>query len=170
MNAHSFKRFNLHDARIAKFLGLILATFASFLLLGQPAASTATQDTFIANTSELPWEQWEGFPEGAEIAVINGDQNSNWDEAFVRVPAGFLVPHHHHTPRELVLWIQGKFIFVADDGTSQELGPTAYLSLAPGNKHSVRCGDDSPCLLYLKYDRAYDVHLHPEPADGAHAH
>ena len=169
MNAQSFKRVKAYVPRTAKILGLAMAMCAGLLLGGQSAASTATQDSFIANTSELQWEQWEGFPKGAEIAVINGDQNSTWDEAFVRVPAGFLVPHHHHTPRELVLWIQGTFTFVADDGTSRELGPTAYLSLASGNKHSVRCGDESPCLLYLKYDRAYDVQLHPEPG-RVHAH
>ena len=58
MNAHSLKRFNLHDLRMAKFLGIVLAMFTSLLLVGQPAASTATQGTFIANTSELQWEQW----------------------------------------------------------------------------------------------------------------
>ena len=171
MNAHSLKRFTVHDPRTAKYLVLVLATFASLLLLVQPAASTATPSTVITNFAALQWEPWEGLPEGAEIAVLKGDQKTSWEEAFVRIPAGYQVPHHHHSPQELVLWIQGEFTYVADDGTKQELGPTAYLNLAPGTKHSVRCGEASPCLMYLKYDRPFDVHKHPHPTTRSlHSH
>ena len=171
MNAHWFKGAYFQNLRRKNFLRITLAMVASLLLLSPPVPLMATEGTVIANSSELEWEPWQGFPEGAEIAVLRGDQNSIWDEAFVRIPAGFQVPHHNHTARELVLWIEGKFTFVADDGTKQELGPTAYLNLAPGNKHSVRCGDESPCLLYLKYDRPYDVNTYPHPAGhSAHAH
>ena len=165
MNTQSQKPSNFQDSRTSKLLGIVLALVAGMLLLGQLAWSGENSRNVIIDLSTVEWKPWEGVPHGAEIAILWGDQKTGPSDAVVKLPPGYLFPHHHHSARELLVWIQGEFTYIADDGTTQVLGPMAYLNLEPETKHSVRCGNTEPCILYLTFDEPVDLHIHPHPQE-----
>lgn len=168
MDVHSTKFSNLHISRTSKVLWIVFAAVASLFGMGQSAWSTENTHSVITDLSALHWEPWKGVPEGAEIAILWGNQKTGPSDAVVKLPPGYVFPHHHHSARELLVWMQGAFTYIDDTGTTQQLGPMAYLNLAPGTKHSVRCGKAEPCILYLTFDEPVDLHIHPQPHEKHH--
>lgn len=121
-------------------------------------------DQIIADVNELEWAplELEGLAPGAEIAVLRGDMAKGGSELLLRLAPNYSVPNHSHTSDETYLWLSGGFTYVAADGTRQELSGQAYISLPGGVPHALECGDE-PCLLYLRYSRPFDLHIHPTP-------
>jgi hypothetical protein len=106
----------------------------------------------------------EGFPPGAEIAVLRGDLAVS-SESIVRVPSGYVIPNHNHTSDETYIWLRGKFTCInGQDGRAAEMGEQSLISL-PGSAppHAIKCGSAS-CLFYLRYSRPFDHKVFPMPA------
>ncbi len=156
--------FMFFDWRTSK-LPIALVIGVSLLLLAQPVWSEESARSVITDLSTIEWEPLKGVPEGAEIAMLWGNQKTGPSEAMVKFPPGYLFPHHHHSVRERIIWMQGDFTYIADDGTTHALGPLAYLNVAPGIKHSIRCGNAKPCILYLTFNEPMDLNLHPQPQE-----
>ncbi|MGB0911193.1 MAG: cupin domain-containing protein [Nitrospirales bacterium] len=169
MNMPLPQYFNLSDMSTPKlFMMMVLATSLSTVLLAQPAWPDESSRSWIIDLSTIQWEPLKGVPEGAEIAMLWGNPKTGASEAMVKFSPGYVFPHHHHSVRERIIWMQGNFTYIADDGTRQMLGPMAYLNVAPGVKHSIRCESAEPCILYLTFHEPMDLHLHSQPQEKAH--
>ncbi len=168
MNITPQQFFILYGMRTSKILIMILVIGIILSLFSQPAWSDENSRSLITDLSAIQWEPLNGAPEGAEISMLWGNPKTGPSEAMVKFPAGYLFPHHHHSVRERIIWMQGDFIYIADDGTRLMLGPMAYLNVAPGIKHSIRCGNAEPCILYLTFNEPMDLHLHPQPQEKTH--
>jgi quercetin dioxygenase-like cupin family protein len=118
-------------------------------------------DQTIVDIGKAAWEplRLDGLPPGAEIAVLRGDLAKGGAEILLRFPPGYAVPIHSHTSDELYLWLAGAFTYVAADGAERELRAPAYISLPGGAAHGLRCGPE-PCVLFLRYSRPFDLHVH----------
>ncbi len=156
-------------------------TFATALLAGAAAAYSQTPagggdgsnlrpygfgpDQTIVDIGKVAWEplRLDGLAPGAEIAVLRGDLAKGGAEILLRFPPGYAVPVHSHTSDELYLWLAGAFTYVAADGAERGLRAPAYISLPGGVAHWLRCGSD-PCVLFLRYSRPFDLHVHAAPA------
>ena len=157
----------LKQAKTATFNFIRTAVILVLLLAGilfpsQSALSVENTNSAIADLSTVTWKPLEGVPKGAEVAVLSGNPATGASEVMIRLPAGYLFPHHSHTSREVLFWSEGKFTYIADDGTKQTLEPDSYLNLPSGTKHSVLCGQE-PCLVYARYDKPFDLLLSPAP-------
>ena len=141
---------------------IAIVLLITILLPCQPALSVENTDNIITNLSTVTWKALDGVPEGAEVAVLSGNPATGASEVAIRLPAGYLFPHHSHTSPEVLFWSEGQFTYIADDGTQQNLEPDSYLNLPSGTKHSVLCGQD-PCLVYARYDEPFDLLLSPAP-------
>jgi quercetin dioxygenase-like cupin family protein len=154
--------------------------FVAALVVGAAAASGQTPgggdgsnlrpygfgpDQTIVDAGKVAWEplRLDGLAPGAEIAVLRGDLAKGGAEILLRFPPGYAVPIHSHTSDELYVWLAGAFTYVASDGAERELRAPAYISLPGGTAHGLRCGPE-PCLLFLRYSRPFDLHLHAAPA------
>ncbi len=122
--------------------------------------SFGTDQTTI-DVDKVVWEPLE--LEGVEIAVLRGDLAKGGAEVLLRMPPGYAVPNHTHTSDELYVWIKGAFTLVAHDGTRTHFDGQAYLSF-PGNAppHALECGQQEPCVFYLKYSRPFDIRYVPD--------
>lgn len=142
---------------------LILVLLLAGMLFPSPSAfSVENTSSAIAKSSTLTWKPLEGIPEGVEVAVLHGNPATGASEVALRLPAGYLFPHHSHSSREILFWSEGEFTYIADDGNKQTLQPGSYLNLPSGTKHSVVCGQQA-CLVYARYDRPFDLLLSPAP-------
>ncbi len=170
MNSTTLKQWKFSIVKVIGALVIVMVVLAGMLLPAESAiAQSALEviaaenpESIITDLSTLTWSPYPGVREGAELAVLRGDPATEPSEAVARLPAGYLFPHHYHTSRELLIFIEGDFTYIADDGTTQTLDNNAYLNLSGGTKHSVRCGPE-PCLLYAQYDGPYDLILSPPP-------
>ena len=117
-------------------------------------------DQTIIDIDKLVWEplKVDGLASGAEIAVVRGDLDKDHSESFLRLPPGYVVRSHTHTSDELYVWLSGEFTLIAHDGTETDFRGPAYISF-PGNAppHGLVCGDQEPCVLYLRYSRPFDI-------------
>ena len=105
----------------------------------------------------------EGFPPGAEIAVLRGAL-AHGSEVIIRVPAGYLIPNHNHTSAETYIWLKGDFTYInGEDGRAAKMSGQSFISL-PGNAppHAIQC-ESTVCLLYLRYPRPFDHKVFPMP-------
>jgi len=119
----------------------------------------------IIDLKKVVWEplKGEGIPPGVQIATLHGDLAAGGGELLVRLPAHYPFPNHSHTSDELYVWIQGDFIYIADDGTATPLSGNTYIRL-PGNvPHALRCGK-TPCIFYVRYTAPFDYKIHSMPA------
>ncbi len=153
---------------------------AEALLLVCLSASVAGAEDYATNKAPLAFGpdqtiidlnkivEWgplelEGFPPGAEIAVLRGAL-AHGSESIVRVPAGYLLPNHNHTSDETYIWLKGDFIYInGEDGRAAKMSGQSFISL-PGNAppHAIQCGSAS-CLFYLRYSRPFDHKVFPMP-------
>ena len=162
-----------------KVRALSFPTFATALLMsaiGTPAlAEYATSssplafgsDQTIIDLNKVTWSPLEldGFPAGAEIAVLRGDL-AHSSESIVRVPAGYIIPNHNHTSDETYIWLKGNFTYInGQDGRAAEMSGQGFISL-PGNAppHAIKCGS-TPCLFYLRYSRPFNHKVFPMPTN-----
>ncbi len=134
------------------------------------AADTATPKGFssfgpdqtIADIGKVEWQplKLEGLPPGIEISVLRGDLAKGGGEILLRLPANYTVPNHSHTSDELYVWLKGAFTYIAGDGKQAEIDGPAYISLPGNTPHALKCHNE-PCILYVRYGRPFDLHVHP---------
>ena len=164
------------DARMRNISLKIVATAALLIsAIGTPAAADyATSSlplafgpdhTIIDLNKVNTWSplELEGFPPGAEIAVLRGDL-AHSSESIVRIPAGYVIPNHNHTSDETYIWLKGDFTYInGGDGRAAEMSGQGLISL-PRNAHphAIKCGSTS-CLFYLRYSRPFDHKVFPMP-------
>ncbi len=138
---------------------------ADYATSGSPLAFGPDQTIVDLNKVDT-WAplELEGFPPGAEIAVLRGDL-AHSSESIVRIPAGYVIPNHNHTSDETYIWLKGDFTYInGGDGRAAEMSGQGLISL-PGNAppHAIKCGS-APCLFYLRYSRPFDHRVFPMPA------
>lgn len=160
-----------------KAAGLIAAASALCLVMSGGMSSEAhdtgasgtppekVKDQTIVDVSKVTWAPLTVDKlQGGEIAVLRGDLAKGEAEVLLRFPAGFHVPNHSHTSDETYVWLQGAFSLVAHDGTRTKFDGPAFISF-PGNAppHALECGGSAPCILYVRYQRPFDIQYFPEP-------
>jgi hypothetical protein len=118
----------------------------------------------IIDLNKVEWAPLEldGFGPGLEMVVLRGDL-AHGSELLLRTPAGYLIPNHNHTSAETYVWLKGDFTYINGDGQAAEMSGQSFVSL-PGSapSHAIRCGD-SPCILYVRFPRAFDHKVYPMP-------
>lgn len=104
-----------------------------------------------------------GLAPNAKIAVLRGDLATGVSESLLKLPPNYVVPVHNHTSDELYVWLKGAFTMIAFDGTEKHFSGSAYISF-PGNAppHGLKCGPIESCLLFVRYERPFDIKYFPE--------
>ena len=149
------------------FPGIVLVAVSAPALAAEPAPkgfSSFGPDQTIADIGKVEWRPLKeaGLPPGIEIAVLRGDPDKGGSETLLRLPANYTVPNHSHTSDELYIWLKGAFTYIAGDGKQVEMDGPGYVSLPGNTPHALKCHNE-PCILYVRYGRPYDLHLHPMP-------
>jgi hypothetical protein len=116
------------------------------------AAALAAKTT-LTPAAGLAWAD-AGVP-GVAIAAVEGDPKSGPSHFYLRYPAGFVAPLHHHTPT-----VSGELVLIAD-GKETRLAPGSYFAFLGGAAHAVRCESTEPCVMFIDARAAWDVVLEP---------
>ena len=133
-----------------------LAAAAGCLTLAVPA--TAHEWSELSETISTPAESitWGPappmLPEGAEIAVLEGDLAAEEPHTFrFRMPDGYEIPPHSHPMREHITVLDGTLMMghgaTYDEGAMQALPTGAFYVLPTGDNHYIRA--DGQTVLQL---------------------
>lgn len=97
-----------------------------------------------------------------KTAAVQGDATKGASHSFVKLPAGFTVPHHHHSPDHYVMVVSGTVVFNVD-GQDHSLSAGSFFAFTGQKKHATHCADGSECVLFIDSRGKWDVVVEPAP-------
>ncbi len=91
-------------------------------------------------------------------AVESGDPNQGASTMILKAPPECVVPWHYHTAREELMVARGSVLTEMEGVLSTTLEPGGFGTMRSGEKHQFTCTEKSECILFVTFDRAYDIH------------
>ncbi len=121
----------------------------------------------FAPSSDLKWVDLDpkGAP-GIKIADVWGDHTKSGYGAFLKFPAGFLVPLHTHTNAIKIVVVSGTYTQAPEGKAEMRMGPGSYVFQPGGTyKHITGCDKASECLIFIESTGKFDL----KPVEAAKA-
>ena len=137
---------NMHSISKRAIATGLIAIAAAAAVAGGSGSKVVTQ-------ADLQWRDM-GVP-GVVSATVSGDMSKGPSRFFLKYPAGFVTPNHHHSRDHYVTLISGA-ITLRVDGVEHKLGPGAYFSLT-GQPHVATVDGNSEALFFIQADGPWDV-------------
>ena len=140
---------------VAFALGVVagLSTIAS--QAGAAEKSKKSGTAVLMPADDIKWTDVPQFP-GVKMAVVQGDANKGPHHAFIKLPAGFTAPLHHHTADHYATVLSGTVVFTVD-GQDHRLPAGSYFSFTGKKTHVTKCETGSDCLIYNDVRAKWDV-------------
>jgi len=140
---------------------LVLTALAALtvgsLMAAPPAAkkpAPAANATLVA-ADELKWVDVPGTP--AKMATVKGDAAKGAHASFIKLPAGFSAPLHHHTADHHVAVVSGTVTLTPEGGAAKSLGPGSWFQFTGRKRHVTTCETGADCVLYVVSNGAWDL-------------
>jgi quercetin dioxygenase-like cupin family protein len=141
---------------------LLVSAFVAVPVVAQAKATGASVTTAAA---DLKWNDVASFP-GLKMAVVSGDPAKGAAHFFMKFPAGFAAPLHHHSANHYVTVVSGTMVMNID-GNDVKLPAGSYFSFTGMKQHMTKCDAGAECVLFLDARGKWDVV--PEAAPKAEA-
>lgn len=139
------------------------STTALALALAVTGAAVGAEMT---GTQALPREEMKwaaaGIP-GVSTAVVHGDMGKGASHFYLKYPAGFVSPVHHHSPDHYATTVSGDLSLTVD-GKEHRLPPGSYFAFTGKARHSARCAGPEACVMFIDARGAWDVVLEQKAA------
>ena len=133
--------------RLAAALALaVAASLVPVASAGSGAAATAA--------AGLKWTD-AGIP-GVKTALVQGDMAKGPSHFYLKYPAGFTAPRHHHTPDHYATTVASQLVLVVD-GKDQRLAPGSYFAFTDKAVHAARCEGSEDCVMFIDARGPWDV-------------
>jgi quercetin dioxygenase-like cupin family protein len=91
-------------------------------------------------------------------AVETGDPASGRSTLILKASAGCVVPWHFHTAEEQLIIVSGTVLAEMIHHPSARLGPGGFAVMGGRMPHQFTCQGKSACLMFVTFDRAYDIY------------
>lgn len=125
------------------------APFGPFGVTGQGTANIATGD--------LAWRSLFG-PGGPDRAVAFGDPATGPHGFYLRLPPVWESGWHTHSGTYHAVVIEGRIAnLYRNQPTDIVLGPGGYFATQGGVAHNTKCLSETPCVVYVQIDAAFDA-------------
>lgn len=128
---------------------------AATLLVPAAARAKDTGTAVVVPAGDLKWDDAADRP-GVKTAAVQGDPNKGASRFFVKLPAGFSTPLHHHTADHYVTVLSGTMVENVD-GKDYTLPAGSYFAFTGKKKHTTRCTDGADCLVFIDSHGKWDV-------------
>ncbi len=99
------------------------------------------------------------FPQGCEIAVLQGDPAQPNADIFLRVAGGQRLPAHTHTSAERMILVSGELSVKYKGAAATTLTPGTYAYGPAGAPHEASCIGERPCTLFIAFEGPVDAHI-----------
>ena len=99
----------------------------------------------------------DGEPACLKAALENGDPNTGPSTFLGEAAPGCVVPAHYHTAEEQLIVVRGDVLTGMDGMAEETLGPGGFAMMPSKAMHWFSCQSKSPCLMFVTFDRKYDI-------------
>jgi len=100
---------------------------------------------------------FDGEPACLKVARENGDPDKGASTFLLEAPSRCVVPAHYHTAQEQLMVVRGDVLTGMDGMPEQTLGPGGFAMMPSKAMHWFSCQSKSPCLMFVTFDRKYDI-------------
>ena len=138
---------------LAPLVILLVAVGAASRGQGQGQTSPHGTVTPLANANLV----FDGEPACLKVARENGDPDKGASTFLLEAPSGCVVPAHYHTAEEQLMVVRGDVLTGMDGMPEQTLGPGGFAMMPSKVMHWFTCKSKVICLLFVTFDRTYDV-------------
>ncbi len=90
-------------------------------------------------------------------AVETGNPAAGPSTIILKAPPNCLVPWHYHTAEEQLIVTDGHVLTEMEGMPAQTLGPGGFAMMPGKAKHQFSCQSKAGCVLFVMFDRAYDI-------------
>ena len=104
--------------------------------------------------AELTWKNM-GVP-GLDAAPVSGDMEKGPSRFYLKYPAGFVTPAHHHSSDHYATVISGTITLTAG-GKDYRLGPGSYFALTGKMPHIAKVEGNEDAIFFIQADGPWDV-------------
>ena len=139
---------------------ILLKAFLTLAAIGLGNSLAAEELAFSRSVSDkdIAWGPCpEFFPEGCELAAIQGDPSKSNADIYFKVPARQSFPAHWHTSAERMVLVSGEMdvTYRGQPTTHLKVGMYAY---GPARAvHDGRCISDTACILFIAFEEPVDA-------------
>ena len=132
----------------------------SFLTLFLAAAATVSAQTAksgaVTPLSSVKFEQ-DSDLKCLSSVLENGDPDKGPSTFILKAPPNCLVPWHYHTAEEQLIVVQGNVLAEMEGIAPSSLGPGGFAVMRTKVKHQFSCESKSACIMFVTFDRTYDI-------------
>jgi hypothetical protein len=132
----------------------IANVFLALVLI--PAAPRMAQHNAAIPLSKVEFTQDEDVKCLAS-SLSSGDPATGPSTFLLKSPPGCLVRWHYHTAQEQLMVVQGEVLTEMEGMAKTRLGPGGFGFMESRAKHQFTCSGTAECLLFVTFDRAYDI-------------
>jgi mannose-6-phosphate isomerase-like protein (cupin superfamily) len=131
----------------------IMAVSVALIAAASVLAIGAGKSVVVAKAN-LKWRGL-GIP-GVAAAPVSGDMKKGPSRFFLKYPAGFVTPKHHHTADHYVTVVSGTLTLTVD-GKQHRLGPGSYFALTQKAPHTAKVEGNKEAVFFIQADGPWDV-------------
>jgi mannose-6-phosphate isomerase-like protein (cupin superfamily) len=124
------------------------------LLATAAVPAIGAEKTEVIPKGNLKWKNL--GTSGVAAAPVSGDMEKGPSRFFLKYPAGFVTPKHHHTADHYVAVVSGTIILTVD-GKDQKLGPGSYFALTQKKPHTAKVEGSEDAVFFIQADGPWDV-------------
>lgn len=96
-------------------------------------------------------------PDCLQFALENGELKSGPTTAIMKATPGCVVPPHYHSAEEQLIIVRGEVSTGMEGMHDTVLGPGGFAMMPSKQVHWFTCTAKEECLMFVTFDRAYDI-------------
>ena len=136
--------------------GVVVLFSVSAAIAEEKAAPPAKPaNAVMIPAADLKWSDVPNFP-GLKMAVAKGDPMKGASHFFIKFPAAFAAPVHHHTADHSVVVLSGT-LTLSVDGKDTKLPAGSFFNFTKKQKHGTTCDAGAECLIFVDGRGKWDV-------------
>jgi quercetin dioxygenase-like cupin family protein len=91
-------------------------------------------------------------------AVESGDPDKGASTMILKAPPKCVVRWHYHTAVEGLMVVRGDVLTEMESLPATSLEPGGFATMRSEEKHQFTCAGKAQCILFVTFDRVYDIH------------
>ena len=124
--------------------------------LAAQAPKTEGKSGIVRQLAEVRFPAGEG-PDCLQFFLENGDMKTGPSTAIMRAKPNCVVPPHYHTAEEQLIIVKGDVSTGMEGMKDAVLGPGGFAMMPSKAPHWFSCTAKEECLMFVTFDRAYDI-------------
>jgi quercetin dioxygenase-like cupin family protein len=129
---------------------------APLLGLALSLAAQTPKPGIVRQLSDVKFPPGDG-PDCLQFFLENGDLNTGPSTAIMKAAPKCVVPPHYHTAEEQLIIVKGNVSTGMEGMKDTVLGPGGFAMMPGKAPHWFTCTAKEECLMFVTFDRAYDI-------------